>query len=139
MLKHFGKSNPYVGKEDNFQRATARILRSKYPTLWESAFHVPNGGKRPTTTRTKNGRVWTYNAEGRKMKEMGARAGVSDWIMLVPSGGFHGLIIELKTKGGTLQDTQKKFLDTMTANGYFTAVCWSLDGFMELLNEYFKK
>lgn len=134
-MTEYGKNNPYDGKEDNFQRATVRLLQTKYPELWAVAFHVPNGGKRPTRTNPKTGKK--YNPEGSKMKKHGTKAGVPDWIILQPFGKWHGLALELKAKEGTLKPEQKTFLQRLSENHYFTAVVWSLDGFIEAVETYY--
>lgn len=133
-FQHYGKDKPYPGKEDNLQKATARWLAVQHPTL--PAFHVPNGGKRPV--RTKN-TGYTYSPEAVKLKAMGTKPGVSDWLILQPSGPWHGACIELKAEGGQLQQTQNDFLETAAANGYFTAVVWNFEGFQAAVKEFLGK
>jgi hypothetical protein len=134
-VHHFGKAAPYPGPEEELQKATARWLRLAHPALL--AFHVPNGGKRPLTpVKQRGGGVRMVPAIGKAMKDGGALAGVSDWLILQPSGPYHGAAIELKAKGGSLQDTQKDFLQKATDNHYFSAVAWSLDGFMEAVGYF---
>lgn len=136
-MKIYGKEKPYIGKEDNFQKATNTAFKIKYKHLYQYAFHVPNGGKRPDKTFFKKGKLVKYSAEGKKLKEMGTKSGVSDWLVLYPHRKYHGMIIELKTKGNNLQKTQKEFLEKMQQVGYFVAVCYSLDGFHAAIMDYF--
>lgn len=110
-------------------------MKAQYPGV--IAFHVPNGGKRPKQTLSRKGKLYIASLEGRKMKEMGAKAGVSDWIILSPNGVFHGLVVELKTKGGTIQKTQIDFLSKCNETGYYACICWSIEGFVEILEWYF--
>lgn len=131
MTMHHGKDKPYPGKEDNLQAATATWLRMQHPDVL--AFHVPNGGNRPTRT---NRRGRTYSPAGVRLKQMGALAGVSDWLIMEPRGSYHGLALELKAKGGSLQPSQSDFLERMAARGYATAVCWNLDSFKETVEKY---
>lgn len=42
-MKHYGKENPYIGKEDAMQKASNHLMSAKFPDLYASAFHVPNG------------------------------------------------------------------------------------------------
>lgn len=133
-ITHYGKDKPYDGPEDNLQIATATWLKTQHPTL--VAFHVPNGGKRPQTTLSRKGKVYVANFAGAKLKKMGTLAGVSDWIILRPCCLYPGAVIELKTKGGTLQDTQTEFLTRAAAAGYYTSVAWSFEGFQEAINYY---
>jgi len=92
-------------------------------------FHPANGGKR-------NAR------EASRLKKMGVRPGVSDIIMLYPSGGFHGLLIELKSpatqksKRGTLRDSQVKWQSRMGDVGYFVVTCWGWESAKKTIEEY---
>jgi len=117
-----GKDKAFEGKEDYLQTQCMGWLRIQYRKI--NAFHVPNGGNR-------NAR------EGRKFKNMGVVAGVSDVIILEARQGYHGLIVELKNKKGRLRDTQKDFLRKCELSGYKTAVVYSFDGFRELITNYF--
>jgi len=140
MTRQYGKEKPYQGSEDNFQKATNRLLSAKYPEVALHAFHVPNGGNRPTVTKHLRGKTYRYSPAGKALKEMGAMAGVSDWVILYPTfnemRGYFGACIELKAKGGSLQKSQKEFLERMGKAGYFVAICWSLDGFEDALTEF---
>lgn len=135
---HYGKDKPYPGSEDNLQKATAQLLRAAHPQLWPHAFHVPNGGHRPTVTVQKRGKAYRYSPAGKKLKDMGTKPGVSDWIILCPSGQWHGAAIELKAKGGTLQKTQREFLERVGNAGYFTAICWNTQAFGQAIFEFLK-
>lgn len=132
----FGKEKPYVGKEDNFQKSTKIILQSQYPDLYKYATHSPNGGKRPVKTFIKKGRLVSFSAEGKKLKEMGTKPGVSDWLILYPNKKYHGLFIELKVKGGTLQQSQIDFLKRQAQVGFYCAVCYSLEAFETIIKSY---
>lgn len=135
-MKHFGKDHPDQLPEERLQVQTATWLRLQHPNL--PAFHVPNGGQRPLT-QVKDRRTGGFKFVpiiGQKLKDAGAKAGVPDWLILEPSGDWHGCAIELKTKGGSLQPSQVAFLEILSSNGYFTAVCWSLEGFQAAVGEY---
>jgi hypothetical protein len=124
-IDHHGKDKPYPFAEDSLQIACATYLRAQYPNVvW---FHSPNGGSRNAI-------------EAAKLKQMGVRPGVSDIIILEPRE-LHGikpcgLIIELKAKGGKLQDTQASFIMDVQARGFMAAVVWNFDAFKELIDEY---
>jgi hypothetical protein len=98
-----------------------RLIRLKYDKF---AYHCPNGGSR-------------NKIEAAKLKREGVLAGVSDVIIDLPVEPFHGARIELKVKGGKLSDSQKEYLATVAKRGYFTAVCWSMDGLIHALEIYF--
>ena len=58
------------------------------------------------------------------MKREGALAGVSDVFLPVARGGYHGLYIELKVKGGRLSQSQKWWIDEMTKQEYLAVACY---------------
>jgi hypothetical protein len=107
--------------ESKLQVAAVKWLRYMYPRV--RVFSVPNGG-----TRQKR--------EAAILKAEGALAGVSDLFLAAPRGQWAGLFIEIKTEKGTLQDTQKEFLEYSDRVGYAVAVVRSLDDFMELVTAY---
>ncbi len=89
----------------------AELMKGKYPEL--ALFHaIPNGGRRDAVT-------------GRRLKEEGVKAGVPDLCLPVARGGYHGLYIEMKTLKGTVQATQKWWLEQLEKQGYLTEVCRS--------------
>lgn len=88
-------------------------------------FHVPNGGHRSARTAG-------------RMKQEGVRRGVADFLLLVPRGTFHGLAIEMKRPGGRLRPEQEEFLRDLLADGYCTAVCFSLEDAARALTFYLK-
>ena len=73
--------------------------------------HVPNGG-----LRTKS--------EAAKLKAMGVVAGAADIFVPVPSGGWHGLWIEMKQGAGRVAKVQEEFGQAMIDAGYAWAACW---------------
>lgn len=93
----------------------------RYPAL-QWLMHVPNGGRRS-------------RGEAGKLRAMGVRKGVSDWILPFPSpsGRYAGLAIELKSHNGTVSDEQQDFLDDSEAAGWLTAVVRSSDEFVEVV------
>lgn len=88
-------------------------------------FHVPNGGYRSARTAG-------------RMKAEGVRKGVADFLLLVPRAGYHGLAVEMKRPGGRLRPEQEDFLRDLLADGYCTAVCFSLDDAIRSLTFYLK-
>ena len=105
----------------------ARCNTDLWPEL-AYLFHVPNGGLRAHDTAV-------------RLKILGALAGVSDLILLVPRGGFHGLVLEMKAIGahgrqGVVSPAQKAFLDFVQRQGYATAVCYDRFAAIETLKAY---
>lgn len=69
-----------------------------------------NGGKR---------NLW----EAMKLKRMGVSPGFPDIEIPLPSGGYHGLYIEMKrVKGGRLSAEQLDWLDYLRDKGYMAEV-----------------
>lgn len=87
------------------------------------AFHVPNGEK-----RTK--------AIGAKLKAMGAKKGVPDWLIDDPRGGHPGARIELKTGSNQLSEEQEEIMAQYEEMGYYIATCWNLDQFKRACERY---
>ena len=72
--------------ESRIQTACVKWFRLQYPHFALNLFAVPNGGQRG-------------KFEARIMKGEGVTAGVADLLLLLPSKGYHGLCIEMKTVG----------------------------------------
>lgn len=109
--------------ESALQGRCVTWFRYRYPRLRLSLFAVPNGGRRDAVT-------------GRVLKSEGCLAGVSDLILLVARGGWHGLCIEMKTAKGRQQESQKAFEAACRSNGYLYVVCRSFEGFMNVVGGY---
>jgi hypothetical protein len=86
--------------------------------------HIPNEGKR------------TYSY-ARRLQRLGMRKGASDLFIAYPSGLYHGAWLELKRRTGKLSEHQKLFLHDMTEQGYFGAVCYSIEEAMKQIEWYF--
>lgn len=85
---------------------------------------IPNGGSRD-------------KREGANLKRQGVKKGVSDLCLPLACRGYHGLYIEMKRKkGGTVSSEQRKFIDDMTANGYYAAVCKGAEEAIKLIKWY---
>ena len=96
---------------------------SLYSRLRLATFAIPNGGSRNCL-------------EAKNLKAQGVTPGVPDIFMAVPSNGYHGLFIELKSKTGRLSEQQKKWIDNLNDRSYKAVVCYSLDEAMNAVTEY---
>lgn len=77
-------------------------------------FHCPNGGARTKRQNPKTGQ-W-YSPEGGRLERMGARPGVSDFLLVAPyMAQLHAL--ELKREGEKPTKAQIQFGDDVTASG----------------------
>jgi len=103
------RKRPAVKHEHQEQVSFVQHVRAFYPDI--VIFAIPNGGNRSAR-------------EGKRLKNEGVLAGVSDLFVPEPRGPYHGLFIEMKrTKGGSTSSNQDDFLDDMAMRGYCTAVC----------------
>lgn len=87
---------PRHDEEHRLQAACVRWFRLQYPKHSHNLFAVPNGGKRDRVTAA-------------KLKAEGVVAGVSDLILLLPRGPYHGLLIEMKTRTGRQAESQREW------------------------------
>lgn len=70
------------------------------------------------------------------MKAEGMKPGVSDLCLPCARGGYFGLYLEMKKKGGKVREGQGEFLAFVSAQGYFDAVCYSTEEAIEVLTHY---
>lgn len=90
--------------------------------LW----HVPNEGKRKVFA-------------GGRMKGEGMVAGVLDYTLAIPRGGFPGFFFEFKAEGGSApSDAQAKMLARLAAVGYKTGVYYGARATMDAVEGYMK-
>ena len=113
------------GREAQEQEALfqwAAVQAHKYPAL-RLLYHVPNGGSR-------------NKLEAYHLKLQGVKAGVPDLCLPVPSGGYHGLYIELKAGRNKPTPEQRAWLAALDVNGYKTAVCYGWQQAAEEIKSY---
>jgi len=97
-------------------------MQYKHPGL-ELLHSIPNGGKRNIR-------------EASRLKKEGALAGVSDVFLPVARGGYHGLYVELKVKGGKTSASQKWWIKETIKQGYLSVVCFGWVDASEVIGEY---
>lgn len=112
-------------EEHKLQVSMVNWFRLQYPSMRHNLFAVPNGGRRDAAT-------------GRRLKDEGVLAGVSDLILLKSNQHYGALLIETKTKKGTQRESQKEWESKITADGYKYVVIRSLDEFIKAVNDYLK-
>lgn len=110
-------------EEHRLQTACVRYFRYRYPQLALCLIAVPNGGRRDAVT-------------GAKLKAEGVIAGVSDLMLLVPSGNYHGLCIEMKTATGRQSEAQRRWQQAIEKQGYKYALARSTGQFMQEVDSY---
>ena len=86
-------------------------------------FAIPNGGLRNKATAA-------------KLYAEGVRAGIWDIMLPIPSGGYHGLFIEMKFGHNKLTELQEQFGVFATGQGYLCKVAYSAEEAIEIIDEY---
>lgn len=86
-------------------------------------YAIPNGGKRNVITAS-------------KLKSEGVSAGIPDLHVPIANSRYHGLYIEMKVKPNVPTIKQKDMMVKLHMNGYKCAVCYSIDEFISVVNEY---
>ena len=109
--------------ESNEQIAAMDWLRAQHPNIALHTLHIGNERKA------------SYYA-GYIMKRMGVLKGASDLFMAWPSGGFHGLFIEVKSKTGRPSAEQKAFLQRMKDVGYRAEICYGAEEVISTMKDY---
>lgn len=112
-------------EEHKLQVSMINWFRLQYPSMRHNLFAIPNGGRRDAAT-------------GRRLKDEGVLAGVSDLILLKAIGCYGALLIETKTRKGTQRESQKEWESKITADGYKYVIVRSLDEFIEVVTDYLK-
>jgi hypothetical protein len=118
------RRGPTEHQEQSAVFAWARLREARWPEL-RLLFAVPNAAKRGV-------RLAAY------MKAEGLRSGVPDMFLPVPRGGFTGLAIEQKIKGGEVSDNQEWWLEHLAAEGWKACVSWSAGETIELIEGYLR-
>ena len=117
--------------EHQLQVECVKWFRLKYPKLKMLLFSVPNGAML-YGNRMQRVKQWNY------LKSEGATKGVSDLILLVSSGEFSGLCIEMKTnaKHSKQSKEQKQFEAAVINQGFAYVVPRSFDEFRQVVTGY---
>lgn len=89
-------------------------------------FHCPNQGASGGAGR------------GFHLKMMGVRKGMPDYLLLVPSGQYHGMAIEMKSAIGRVSPEQKVMLDDLEKFGYFCVIARDSGTAREAIEQYLK-
>ena len=104
------------------EQETLFAIASYRPELrW--MFAIQNGGLRNKATAG-------------KLRAEGVRAGVADVFVPIPSGGYHGLFLEMKFGRNKLTELQQEFFEYATQQGYCCKVAYSAEQAIEIIDEY---
>lgn len=97
-------------------------MASYYPEL-ALCYAIPNGGLRNKITAA-------------KLKREGVKSGVPDICLPVSRGGSIGLYIELKTKTGRATKNQQWWIESLSAQGHVSAICYGWESAKTLIESY---
>ena len=78
---------------------------------------------------------------GATLKRMGRKKGIPDWLVMIPSGKYHGLYIELKRefkKDSSTSKEQKNFLIKAKSMGYQCVIAYGHKCAIEAIKDYLK-
>lgn len=78
------------------------------------------------------------NAVLQYSKSEGMKKGVSDLMLLVPRGIYHGLIIEMKYGKNKTTQSQGDWLDFFSSQGFCTCVCYGCDEAILATKDYYR-
>jgi len=107
-------------KEIRLHFSVAKCLKDYGHHDWQWS-HFPAGEKRDQKT-------------GEKLRRMGLRPGWPDFILVSPTGIFHGL--ELKREGEGLNDDQGEFHAHAKAHGWNVAIVDTFKDAVSVLNDW---
>ena len=97
----------------------------QYPEFYGLLFAVPNGGFRSKRTAV-------------KIREEGGVAGVADLILMIPSGTYCALCIEMKVGKNKQSERQKDWERKVVSMGYGYRVIRTFEDFKELVEGYLR-
>ena len=112
--------------EGKIQAACYQYFWNNYPQYRGLYFAVPN----------ENNRADSNAITGAIRRSMGVYHGVSDTLMLIPRGPYHGLCIEYKDENGRQSEHQKTWQKLVEGQGYRYEVVRSEEEFKRLTDEY---
>ena len=73
------------------------------------------------------------------LKKTGLLKGCPDLFIPETCGEYHGFWIEMKTKKGKVSPEQTAVIASLKDRGYKAEICYSLEEFIEIVNNYFSK
>lgn len=113
-------------EEHNLQVACVNWFRLQFPKHFHNLFAVPNGGGRTPS-------------QGKRLKDEGVLAGVSDLILLKSNRFYGALLIEMKARKGRQKPEQREWETSVTADGcYKYVICRSFEDFQREIKDYLK-
>lgn len=125
------KTRPHGNPEAKIQADCFYWLNNTHPKTRGLYFCVPNENSRSVYENKKQQLI-----SGAKRRSMGVFAGVSDSVLLIPRGRYHGACVEFKIKTGRQSEAQIRWQQLVEMQGYYYVVVRSLDEFKEFIDWY---
>jgi hypothetical protein len=97
------------------------MMRNFHPDVLVAA--VPNGGAR-------------RKREAAALKAEGVLPGFPDLVVMEPSGGYHGCVVEMKSLRGKVSDKQVDVLERLRRKGYYALVAYGADDALKKVESY---
>lgn len=104
----------------------------QYPKIYNCLFSIPNGA-------SLWGNKWQKAKQMQALKAEGLLPGVSDLMLIVPSGEYVGMFLEMKNKNKTrcsVSKTQWDFIQLAREHGYHADWYAGADNAIESLKAY---
>lgn len=117
------KKKKHGHEEEDLQIACVKWFSLQYRKYAMLLHHSPNGGTRRIT-------------EAKRFKAMGTKAGFPDLQLCLPNKEYHGLFIELKSRTGRQEPSQKAMQEALEGAGYRYVIVNSINSFIECVNNY---
>lgn len=92
----------------------ARCQRFNGTPIADDLHAIPNGGQR-------------HPAVAAKLKAEGVTPGIPDLMLTIPVSPYHGMFIEMKSRGGRLTEPQREHIERLRARGYHAVCCVGFD------------
>jgi len=127
--------------EYKLQVSCVSWFRYQYSKYYYNLFQITNSNELSFLDKSKAAKNMN------KMKKSGLLVGCPDLFLSVPADKFntskhnefyHGFYIEMKFGKNRQSENQKKFEKNIVKYGYKYSLCYSLDEFMNLINNYLK-
>lgn len=111
-------------------------IRPNLSKLADFCYHVPNGIWLPGATPAMIGKLMS------SLKRQGFRNGVSDIVIALPMGQYHGAYLELKRgekEVRAMADDQRHWLERMARVGYYAGVASCFEEAVDHMHRYVRK
>lgn len=117
---------PVQPSESTEQIKTVLKFSMFYPKEAQLLIAIPNGSYRKPL-------------EAIRLKREGVKPGMTDLMLLMPCGGFHGFCLEMKrADGGAISAAQKKMHTLLAEQGYSVKICSGATEAYAALESYLK-